>query len=413
MKNIDGAGEGIILIMRERVDLLETRVENAREEVMTAVAEGKALAGEITALGVRCVGVEDMVTEHVAALQALIDTERGTRLENAGHIKSLDETMAGNREGLVVCDRRIAQLETQHTEHLQAQEASQEREATMNKRVAALEATMNKHETVMNKRIVALEATLDKRIAALEATLDKRIAALEATSDKRIAALEASTDKRIVALEATMNKSITALEDALRGANEWARTNDARATDARETLRVSSQEARATIRSDFLEKVAALSQQISEGQRNLRAERNEIATGLVELLREESRSMAETFETQLLTLVSTMAQLKSSLEDRVRELWQQSKLADGERAQLSRGAVKASVALDGVDKRVESNKLAQVTSSRQSWEAARMSAATEARLRQLEREQSKLTGALAQHRESTLIALGRISEQLQ
>ncbi len=337
--HMDGSGEGMLLIMRERVDLLETRVEDAREEVMTAAAEGKALVGEVTALDVRCGSIEDAVTEHVAALQALIGTERGARLESAGQIQSLDEGVSGNREGLAACERRIARLETQHAEHLQAQEASREREATINKR-------------------------------------------------------------------------ITALEEALREANDRTRAAETRAADAHETLRSDLLERVAAMQSDLLGRVAAVSRQVSEGQHGLRTERNEIATGLVELLREESRSTAETFETQLLTLVTTMSQLKTSLEDRMRELWQRSKTADGERAQLSRGAVKASVALDGVDKRVESNKLAHATSSRQSWEAARMSAATEERLKQLEREQSKLTGALAQHRESTLIALGRISEQL-
>jgi chromosome segregation ATPase len=370
--HMDGSGEGMLLIMRERVDLLETRVEDAREEVMTAAAEGKALVGEVTALDVRCGSIEDAVTEHVAALQALIGTERGARLESAGQIQSLDEGVSGNREGLAACERRIARLETQHAEHLQAQEASREREATINKRITALEEALRE----ANDRTRAAETRAADAHETLRSDLLERVAAAETRAADAHETLRSDLLERVAAMQSDLLERVAAMQ------------------------------------SDLLGRVAAVSRQVSEGQHGLRTERNEIATGLVELLREESRSTAETFETQLLTLVTTMSQLKTSLEDRMRELWQRSKTADGERAQLSRGAVKASVALDGVDKRVESNKLAHATSSRQSWEAARMSAATEERLKQLEREQSKLTGALAQHRESTLIALGRISEQL-
>ena len=84
------------------------------------------------------------------------------------------------------------------------------------------------------------------------------------------------------------------------------------------------------------EGLAVVRADVSQSHARLKDERNQIASGIVELLREETISSSRIFESQLLRTVATIKELKSSLESNIAELWEQAKHGKSERARLAR-----------------------------------------------------------------------------
>jgi hypothetical protein len=158
------------------------------------------------------------------------------------------------------------------------------------------------------------------------------------------------------------------------------------------------------------EELAVMKADVNESLVQLKDERNQIASGIVELLREESSSSNRIFESQILRTVATIKELKLSLESSITELWQRTKTADGERAKIAQNVEKQRAAAMHQDEQLGDIKLFQANASRQSWEAARLAVGSTEMVRDIEREQAKLSGLVSSHREATFEAMRSLSD---
>ena len=97
--------------------------------------------------------------------------------------------------------------------------------------------------------------------------------------------------------------------------------------------------------------------------------------------------------------------MKLGLENSITKLWHQLKAAEIERAKLARESERQRIALLHQDDQLGNIKLAQANANRQSWEAARLAVGSTEMVREIEREQAKLSGLVSSHREATFQAL--------
>ena len=140
-----------------------------------------------------------------------------------------------------------------------------------------------------------------------------------------------------------------------------------------------------------------------------RAERQR-SDGIAERLSSFSVSGQRTLEQQIFETVETIGSLKSALEEQIRTMWEHMLRGDGERAHMSRQSTKLTQRVEDADRELNTVASQVNQAAKQAWEAARLANDGKDDVRAMERKLAKMTGTVAQSRESTLSALSHMRE---
>ena len=132
--------------------------------------------------------------------------------------------------------------------------------------------------------------------------------------------------------------------------------------------------------------------------------------GIAERLSSFSVSGQQTLEQQIFETVETIGSLKSALEEQIRTMWEHMLRGDGERAHMSRQSTKLTQRVEDADRELNTVASQVNQAAKQAWEAARLANDGKDDVRAMERKLAKMTGTVAQSRESTLSALSHMRE---
>ena len=132
--------------------------------------------------------------------------------------------------------------------------------------------------------------------------------------------------------------------------------------------------------------------------------------GIAERLSSFSVSGQRTLEQQIFETVETIGSLKSALEEQIRTMWEHMLRGDGERAHMSRQSTKLTQRVEDADRELNTVASQVNQAAKQAWEAARLANDGKDDVRAMERKLAKMTGTVAQSRESTLSALSHMRE---
>ena len=142
----------------------------------------------------------------------------------------------------------------------------------------------------------------------------------------------------------------------------------------------------------------------------MRAERQR-SDGIAERLSSFSVSGQRTLEQQIFETVETIGSLKSALEEQIRTMWEHMLRGDGERAHMSRQSTKLTQRVEDADRELNTVASQVNQAAKQAWEAARLANDGKDDVRAMERKLAKMTGTVAQSRESTLSALSHFCQK--
>ena len=133
--------------------------------------------------------------------------------------------------------------------------------------------------------------------------------------------------------------------------------------------------------------------------------------GIAERLSSFSVSGQRTLEQQIFETVETIGSLKSALEEQIRTMWEHMLRGDGERAHMSRQSTKLTQRVEDADRELNTVASQVNQAAKQAWEAARLANDGKDDVRAMERKLAKMTGTVAQSRESTLSALSHFCQK--
>lgn len=382
-QNEETAEGGILSLSKsnsEKITSLEAVLNGVIEDIQSAEAIGRSTAGEMSALKVdlnsKALKLEANSTateEKQSALEAEIKELRGLLDRNN---KRYDALTKRNDELSQTMKTQHSDFETQLLEQVS-------RADKLSLQLDELAGRLDEHDGKFDKIYKSFEAQTN----------------VSQAQKVEISKLGRKIEESSASCVTKLNKEVTLLLKSIEEKCNQVRQNIGEKLDTTNGRCVAVAQDVVNIKLDLKEEIARVVD-----------ERNQVASGIYQLLKEETATANKIFETQLLRTVATIKEIKSHIDQSIKELRNRLLAGDRERAHLTRNIEKQRALSEQIDEQLTQANLSQAAANRQSWEAVRLATSSAEVVRDVEREQAKLSGLFSSHREATFTAIRRLAD---